>query len=160
MSPKKPQNSPDIAYLVIRDGKNWSDVFRLMPGRTATIGRSTNSQIVIKEDQASRQHAEIFARLPNGSTFVDAIVGNSVRGGNGIGLPLNQANLRSVALVRFDPEQGKAIVTKLNAKDAIYGDPTQNPPLRDNDVIVVGRNFINRITFAIDTITRCTHSTK
>jgi len=31
-----------------------------MPGRTATIGRSTNSQIVIKEDQASRQHAEIF----------------------------------------------------------------------------------------------------
>ena len=31
-----------------------------MPGRTCTIGRSTNSQIVIKEDQASRQHAEIF----------------------------------------------------------------------------------------------------
>lgn len=93
-------------------------------------------------------------RLPNGSTFVDAIVGNSVRGGNGIGLPLNQANLRSVALVRFDPEQGKAVITKLNAKDAIYGDPTQNPPLRDNDVIVVGRNFINRITFAIDTITQ------
>ena len=60
MPDKKPQNSPDVAYLVIRDGKNWSDVFRLMPGRTATIGRSTNSQIVIKEDQASRQHAEIF----------------------------------------------------------------------------------------------------
>ncbi|MEA5462236.1 polysaccharide biosynthesis/export family protein [Leptothoe sp. PORK10 BA2] len=93
-------------------------------------------------------------RLPNGSTFVDALVGDAVRGGNGIGLPLNQANLRSVALIRFDPEQGKAVVTKLNAKDAIYGDPTQNPPLRDNDVIVVGRNFINRITFAIDTITQ------
>lgn len=93
-------------------------------------------------------------RLPNGSTFADALVGNAVRGGNGVGLPLNQANLRSVALVRFDPEQGETIVTKLNAKDAIYGDPTQNPPLRDNDVIVVGRNFIDRITFAIDTITQ------
>jgi Nif-specific regulatory protein len=60
-SPKNIANSaPDLAYLVIRDGKKWSDVFRLMPGRTVTIGRSTNSQIVIKEEQASRQHAEIF----------------------------------------------------------------------------------------------------
>lgn len=92
-------------------------------------------------------------RVPNGSTFVDALVGG--RGGGGsVGLPLNQANLRSVALIRFDPEQGETIVTKLNAKDAIYGDLTQNPPLRENDVIVVGRNFINRITFAIDTLTQ------
>ncbi|MGD1854222.1 MAG: polysaccharide biosynthesis/export family protein [Leptolyngbyaceae cyanobacterium] len=92
-------------------------------------------------------------QIPNGSTFVDALVGT--RGGRGsVGIPLNQANLRSVALIRFDPEQGETIVTKLNAKDAIYGDLTQNPPLRDNDVIVVGRNFINRITFAIDTLTQ------
>ncbi|MGD1951946.1 MAG: polysaccharide biosynthesis/export family protein [Leptolyngbyaceae cyanobacterium] len=92
--------------------------------------------------------------IPNGSTFADALVGDSVRGGDGIGLPLNQANLRSVALIRFDPEEGEPVVLKLNAKDAIYGDPTQNPPLRDNDVIVVGRNLINRITFAINTITQ------
>lgn len=52
--------SPAIAYLVIRDGKKWSDVFRLMPGRTVSIGRSPTNQIVIKEDQASRKHAEIF----------------------------------------------------------------------------------------------------
>ncbi len=50
----------NIAYLVIRDGKKWSDVFRLMPGRTVTIGRSPTNQIVVREDQASRQHAEIF----------------------------------------------------------------------------------------------------
>ncbi|MBX2864309.1 MAG: polysaccharide biosynthesis/export family protein [Leptolyngbyaceae cyanobacterium MAG.088] len=93
-------------------------------------------------------------RLPNGSTFVDALVGDSVRGGGGLGLPLNQANLDSVALIRFDPEEGKPVIAKLDAKDAIYGDPTQNPPLRDNDVIVVGRSFINRISFAIDTITQ------
>ncbi len=49
-----------IAYLVIRDGKKWSDVFRLMPGRTVTIGRSPMNQIVVKEEQASRKHAEIF----------------------------------------------------------------------------------------------------
>ena len=45
---------------MIRDGKKWSDVFRLVPGRTITIGRSPTNQIVIKEDQASRHHAEIF----------------------------------------------------------------------------------------------------
>lgn len=56
----KPKTSPKYAYLVIRDGTKWSDVFRLTPGRTVTIGRSPTNQIVIKEDQASRQHAEIF----------------------------------------------------------------------------------------------------
>ena len=56
---KQPTN-PGEAYLVIRDGKKWSDVFRLIPGRTVTIGRSPTSMIVIREDQASRQHAEIF----------------------------------------------------------------------------------------------------
>ena len=49
-----------FGYLVIRDGKKWSDVFRLVPGRRVTIGRSPTNQIVIREDQASRQHAEIF----------------------------------------------------------------------------------------------------
>jgi Nif-specific regulatory protein len=56
----KPATSPDDAYLVIRDGKKWSDVFRLIPGRTVTIGRSSTNMIVLREDQASRQHAEIF----------------------------------------------------------------------------------------------------
>lgn len=59
-SKKKDKSDTPFAYLVIRDGKKWSDVFRLIPGRTVTIGRSPTSQIVIKEDQASRQHAEIF----------------------------------------------------------------------------------------------------
>ncbi|MFK7769235.1 MAG: sigma 54-interacting transcriptional regulator [Mariniblastus sp.] len=60
MGNESKRQAPNIAYLVIRDGKKWSDVFRLMPGRTVTIGRSPTNQIVIKEDQASRQHSEIF----------------------------------------------------------------------------------------------------
>lgn len=59
-SRQKKSGSGAFGYLVIRDGKKWSDVFRLVPGRTVTIGRSPTNQIVIKEDQASRQHAEIF----------------------------------------------------------------------------------------------------
>ncbi len=52
--------STDGAYLVIRDGQKWSDVFRLVPGRTVTIGRAATNKIVVREDKASRQHAEIF----------------------------------------------------------------------------------------------------
>lgn len=49
-----------VAYLVIREGSKWTDVFRLTPGRTVTIGRSTTNQIVIKDERASRNHAELF----------------------------------------------------------------------------------------------------
>ncbi len=49
-----------LAYLVIRDGAKWSDVFRLVPGRTVTIGRAPGNEIVLKDEQASRRHAELF----------------------------------------------------------------------------------------------------
>lgn len=82
--------------------------------------------------------------LPNGSTFVDALGG----------VNLDTANLRDIALVRFDPERGKAVTQKLDAKKALGGDASQNVPLQDNDVIVVGRNLIGRITNFLSTITQ------
>ena len=51
---------PPMAYLVIREGNKWSDVFRLLRGRTVTLGRAATNQVVIKNERASRQHAEIF----------------------------------------------------------------------------------------------------
>ncbi len=50
----------ELAYLVIREGSKWTDVFRLTPGRTVTIGRAPTSQIVIKDERCSRAHAEVF----------------------------------------------------------------------------------------------------
>ncbi|MCC5638595.1 polysaccharide biosynthesis/export family protein [Nostoc sp. CHAB 5844] len=82
--------------------------------------------------------------LPNGSTFVDALGG----------INLDTANLRDIALIRFDPERGRAITQKLDAKKALSGDISQNVALQDNDVIVVGRNLITRITNIFSTITR------
>ena len=49
-----------LAYLVIREGSKWKDVFRLIPGRTVTIGRASTNQIVIKDERCSRNHAEVF----------------------------------------------------------------------------------------------------
>jgi polysaccharide export outer membrane protein len=82
--------------------------------------------------------------IPNGSTFLD-VLGN---------VPLNTANLRDIALVRFDPDQGKAVTQRLDAKKALAGDAAQNVTLQDNDVIVVGRNLIGRLNSLLSTITQ------
>jgi polysaccharide export outer membrane protein len=82
--------------------------------------------------------------LPNGSTFLD-VLGN---------VPLNTANLRDIALVRFDPEKGKAVTQKLDARKALAGDASQNVTLQDNDVIVVGRNLVGKLTNLLNTITQ------
>jgi Nif-specific regulatory protein len=49
-----------LAYLVIREGTKWTDVFRLVPGQAATIGRAPTNQVVIKDERCSRTHAEVF----------------------------------------------------------------------------------------------------
>ncbi len=54
-----------LAYLVIREGSKWTDVFRLVEGRTVTIGRAPTNQIVIKDERCSRHHAEIFMSQGN-----------------------------------------------------------------------------------------------
>ncbi len=82
--------------------------------------------------------------LPNGSTFVDALGG----------INLDTANIRDIALVRFDPERGQAVTQKLDGKRALGGDMSQNVALQDNDVIVVGRNLIGKLTNLLNTITQ------
>ncbi|MDP5017477.1 MAG: sugar ABC transporter substrate-binding protein, partial [Dolichospermum sp.] len=82
--------------------------------------------------------------LPNGSTFIDALVG----------IRLDTANIRDIALVRFDPEQGKAITQKLDAKKALAGDAAQNVSLQDSDVIVIGRNLVGKVTNLLNTVTQ------
>ncbi|MBW4486727.1 MAG: polysaccharide export protein [Trichocoleus desertorum ATA4-8-CV12] len=84
--------------------------------------------------------------LANGSTFLDALTAISPN--------LENTRLKKIALIRFDQEQGKAITKELNAKKALMGDVSQNVPLQDNDVIVVGRNLVGRITYALNTFTQ------
>jgi len=85
-------------------------------------------------------------QLPNGSSFLDALAASA--------LDLSSADLQNVALIRFDPEQGKTISQELDGKMAIRGDASQNPILAQNDVIVVGRNLVARVTYALNTFTQ------
>ncbi|MGV0027410.1 polysaccharide biosynthesis/export family protein [Phormidesmis priestleyi] len=84
--------------------------------------------------------------LPLGSTFVDALAT--------IGPNPDNTNLKRVALIRFDPDTKKAITRELDGKKALTGDLAQNVPLEDNDVIVIGRNLVGRITYALNVFTQ------
>ncbi len=84
--------------------------------------------------------------VPNGSKFVDALAKS--------GLNPDQANLSRIAVVRFDTVQQKAITFEVNGKEALMGDPKQNIALQDSDVIVIGRNFVGRLTYALNVFTQ------
>jgi Nif-specific regulatory protein len=49
-----------VAYLVVREGSTWRDVFRLNPGQVTTIGRAPTNRIVIRDEVCSRNHCEVF----------------------------------------------------------------------------------------------------
>ncbi len=57
----QPNNSS--AYLIIRQGHRWTDVFRLEPGHPLVIGRASSNEIPIADERSSRRHAEIFFEL-------------------------------------------------------------------------------------------------
>ncbi|MFB2935295.1 polysaccharide biosynthesis/export family protein [Aerosakkonemataceae cyanobacterium BLCC-F154] len=84
--------------------------------------------------------------VPTGSSFLDAFTA--------AGVSLVGTDLDSVAVIRFDPERGRAIVRELNARRALFGDASQNILLQDNDVIVIGRNLVGRITYALNIFTQ------
>ncbi|MCU0525279.1 MAG: polysaccharide export protein [Elainella sp. Prado103] len=115
------------------------------------IARSTLAQPqinvrVLNYGTAARGGSLGAVQLPNGSTFADALTS--------ISPDLSNADIRNIALIRFDVQQGKAITQELDGKKAILGDQSQNPLLEHNDVIIVGRTLVARITYALNTFTQ------
>jgi polysaccharide biosynthesis/export protein len=82
--------------------------------------------------------------LPSSSGFRDALNG----------LPLNNADFKKVALVRYDPKTGKALTRTFDARHVLIGYADQNVPLMDNDVVVIGRNLVSKITNVLGTFTQ------
>jgi polysaccharide biosynthesis/export protein len=84
--------------------------------------------------------------LDNGSNFLDALAVANI---NPDGI-----DLRKIALVRFDEQQKKAVSVQVDGKRALMGDMSQNVALQDNDVIVIGRNLVGKITYALNVFTQ------
>jgi len=145
------QNGTSLPNLRLQDG-DAVIVSKLEVGNTSDYDRSLVSRSSVAQQQINVRVLSYAGRgignltLPNGSTFVDALAAIAPNPDN--------ANLGRIALIRFDPEQGKAVTQELNGKRALRGDVSQNVPLQNNDVIVVGRNFISRITYALSNFTQ------
>ncbi len=54
------QQDNSSAYLIIRQGTRWTDVFRLEAGRPLIIGRASSNEIPIADERSSRRHAEVY----------------------------------------------------------------------------------------------------
>ena len=54
------QSDSAASYLVVRDGNQWRDVFRLMPGQVTTVGRSSTNRVVVRDEVCSRNHCEVL----------------------------------------------------------------------------------------------------
>ncbi|MDB9313061.1 polysaccharide export protein [Spirulina sp. CS-785/01] len=85
-------------------------------------------------------------QLQNGSSFLDAMTQ--------IAPNTDEANLRNIALIRFDPEQGRPVTQQIDGKSALMGNMSQDVPLKHNDVIVVGRSLIAKVSYALNIFTR------
>ncbi|MEM9007863.1 MAG: polysaccharide biosynthesis/export family protein [Cyanobacteria bacterium P01_F01_bin.86] len=84
--------------------------------------------------------------IANGSRFADVVAMT--------GLNPDVSNLNEIGLVRFDEEAGKAVTLTLDGNAAFRGDPSENPPLHNNDVIIVNRTLLARITYALNIFTQ------
>ncbi|HEY9763496.1 MAG TPA: polysaccharide biosynthesis/export family protein [Trichocoleus sp.] len=84
--------------------------------------------------------------LRNGSRFVEALAQS--------GINPDLAAYNRIAVLRFNPEKGSADTIMVDAIAAVNGDPGQNIPLQDNDVLVVNRNLLAKITYSLNTFTQ------
>lgn len=54
------QQNTKPAYLIIRQGARWTDVFRMDATRPLIAGRASSNEIPIADERSSRRHAEFF----------------------------------------------------------------------------------------------------
>ncbi|MGD1904013.1 MAG: SLBB domain-containing protein [Geitlerinemataceae cyanobacterium] len=103
----------------------------------------SNPQITVRLFSRARGTAGPVT-LQNGSRLADLLAQ----------VPLQDSRLNRVALIRFDETQGEAVTEYYDGWDAIFGDENENVLLRDRDVVVVGRNTIASVSFALNRFTQ------
>ncbi len=145
------KNGTALPDLRLQDG-DVVVVSRLEPGADKDYDRGLVARSTLVKPQISVRVLS-YARgglgnvvLPSGSTFLDALTAAAVSP--------DASDLRRIALIRFDPVQQKAVSREIDGKKVIMGDLAQNLALEDNDVIVIGRNLVGRVTYALNVFTQ------
>ncbi|TVP70012.1 MAG: polysaccharide export protein [Leptolyngbya sp. LCM1.Bin17] len=123
------------------------------PYDRALVARSTlaRPEIVVRVLNRAGGGRGIEARfgavtLPNGSRFLDALALAQVNP--------DLAAYDRIAVIRFNPETESADTIMVDAAAAIAGDMGQNIALQDNDVLVVDRNLLARVTYGLNLFTQ------
>ncbi|WP_225887121.1 polysaccharide biosynthesis/export family protein [Nodosilinea nodulosa] len=115
---------------------------------TSTLARPEITVRVLNRAAGARGGEARFGaiNLPNGSRFLDAL---AVAGVNP-----DVAAYHRIAVLRFNPETGSADTLMVDATAAVNGDLSQNVPLQENDILVVDRNLMARVSYALNTFTQ------
>jgi polysaccharide export outer membrane protein len=113
-----------------------------------------NSTLVAESNLAKQQiQVRVLSRpagtagvqtLPSGSTFANLL--NNV--------PLQTADVDDIALIRFDKDTKETITRSIDGEKALQGHPEHDILLRENDVVIIGRSFINKVSNFLNTFTQ------
>jgi polysaccharide export outer membrane protein len=115
---------------------------------TSTLARPEITVRVLNRASGGRGIEAQFGAitLRNGSRFLDAL---AVAGVNP-----DLAAYNRIAVLRFNPETGMADTLMVDASAAVNGDSSQNIPLQENDILVVDRNLLARISYGLNIFTQ------
>ncbi len=151
------QQGQALPQIRLQDG-DVVTVPRLAPGdldnydrnlvATSTLARPEISVRVLNRASGGRGTEARFGalNLRNGSRFLDALAA--------AGVNPDLAAYERIAVLRFNPETESVDTMMVNARAAVNGDPAQNIPLQENDVIIVDRNLLAQITYSLNVFTQ------
>jgi polysaccharide export outer membrane protein len=146
-----------IPQLLLQDG-DVVTVPRLAPEDVASYDRDlvatstlAKPEIIVRVLNRAAGARGLEARfgaitLRNGSRFLDALAA--------AGVNPDVAAYHRIAVLRFNPETGTADTIMVDAVAAVGGDPAQNIALQENDILVVDRNLLARVSYALNTFTQ------
>ncbi|NES86509.1 MAG: polysaccharide export protein [Moorea sp. SIO2B7] len=121
------------------------DYDRVLISRTTLPQQTITVRVLVPVEPSGQALRNLT--LANGSTFLDLVA--TLPSVDNLRIKTNE-----VALMRFDEERGGIVTQTLNPKQAIRGNIAQNIPLKDQDVIVVGRTLLGKVFSAFNVITQ------
>ncbi|MBL8864596.1 MAG: FHA domain-containing protein, partial [Planctomycetia bacterium] len=100
------------ARLCVENGEGSPSTYDLAPGQPATLGRSRDSSVVIKDDLASRLHAKVYFEDGRWVVRDFGLNGTKVNGSKVTGAAeLNDGSVIQIgdAVVRFQAVSGSTV---------------------------------------------------
>lgn len=155
-----------IAYLVVREGNKWRDVYRLTPGQVMSVGRASTNRIVLHDEVCSRNHCEI---LQHGTSWILRDLGSRngtlVNGAKAEGdVPLEPGHLIQIGscdlAFTYDLSQAFPQIeenTGLDTETSIHLEGDAEATIGDNEPEIIHRRRKTRFGGRVESVVRERH---